>query len=183
MSEWNLSCTDWRTGLYAGGLLNVFERNSEKVSMACPALFMRHVSAPAWDNAFINFDHRTWFPAPNYVIMKLYRDNFAPFMVNVEGNLPNLNIVATKSEDGKNLFLKIVNPYGQPMDMAINIADGFNVNKASLTVVSADSLTARNTLEKPLAIAAVEKKILSEANLIKVTLPDFSVGVIKISKK
>jgi len=32
MSEWNLSSTDWRTGLYCGGLLNVYERNSDIIA-------------------------------------------------------------------------------------------------------------------------------------------------------
>ena len=63
VSEWNAQSTDWRTGLYAGSILNTFERNS-LVAMATPALWLRHVTAPAWDNAFINFDNRSWFPAP-----------------------------------------------------------------------------------------------------------------------
>ncbi len=32
--------TDWRTGLYAGGILNSFER-SNLVTMASPALWLR----------------------------------------------------------------------------------------------------------------------------------------------
>ncbi len=78
MSEWNAQSTDWRTGLYAGGFLNAAERNGDVLGMAGPALFLRHVSARAWDNAFVNFDHRRWFPAPNYVVMKLWRGHYAP---------------------------------------------------------------------------------------------------------
>lgn len=77
-SEWNYMSVDWRTGLYAGGVLNCFERNSDLVKMACPALFLRNTSAKGWDNALINFNNHTWFPAPNYTIMKLYRQHFEP---------------------------------------------------------------------------------------------------------
>ena len=73
VSEWNAQSTDWRTGLYAGGLLNAFERCGDSLEIGGPALFLRHVSASAWDNAFVNFDQRSWFPAPNYVVMKLWR--------------------------------------------------------------------------------------------------------------
>ena len=73
VSEWNAQSTDWRTGLYCGGLLNAFERCGDIVEIGGPALFLRHVSASGWDNAFVNFDQRTWFPAPNYVVMKLWR--------------------------------------------------------------------------------------------------------------
>jgi hypothetical protein len=63
-SEWNAQSTDWRTGLYAGGLLNAYERQGKKFTLGGPALFLRHLSAGAWDNAFINFDHTGWFAAP-----------------------------------------------------------------------------------------------------------------------
>ena len=75
-----------------------------------PALFLRHVSASGWDNAFVNFDHRTWFPAPNYVVMKLWRDHYAPQRIALEGQTEPLNAVATKSADGKTLYVKAVNP-------------------------------------------------------------------------
>ena len=100
MSEWNAQSTDWRTGLYAGGILNAFER-SGLVTMATPALFLRHVTAPAWDNAFINFDNRSWFPAPNYVVEKLYWDHFVPGLLKVDGEAPGLSVDAGKSSDGK----------------------------------------------------------------------------------
>ena len=74
-SEWNAQSTDWRTGLYAGGLLNAYERQGKKFTLGGPALFLRHTSAGAWDNAFINFDHTGWYAAPNYVVMKLWWDN------------------------------------------------------------------------------------------------------------
>ena len=42
-SEWNAQSTDWRTGLYAGGFLNMAERNGDVPGMAAPAIFLRHV--------------------------------------------------------------------------------------------------------------------------------------------
>ena len=88
--------TDWRTGLYCGGLLNAFERCGDVLEIGGPALFLRHVSASGWDNAFVNFDHRTWFPAPNYVVMKLWRDHYAPHRIALEGDAGPLNAVATR---------------------------------------------------------------------------------------
>ena len=41
-SEWNAQSTDWRTGLYAGGLLNAYERQGAKFTLGGPALFLRH---------------------------------------------------------------------------------------------------------------------------------------------
>ena len=72
VSEWNWrNTTDWRTGLYAGGILNTFEKYGENIKMAGPALMAREYTAHDWDNAFINFDAKTWYAGPNYVVMKL----------------------------------------------------------------------------------------------------------------
>ncbi len=38
-SEWNAQSTDWRTGLYCGGILNVFERCGQFFEIGGPALF------------------------------------------------------------------------------------------------------------------------------------------------
>jgi alpha-L-arabinofuranosidase len=146
VSEWNAQSTDWRTGLYCGGLLNAFERCGDVLEIGGPALFLRHVSASAWDNAFVNFDHRTWFPAPNYVVMKLWREHYAPQRIALDGPTEPLNAVASRSEDGKTLYVKAVNPAAEAVRVQLtlnNVAPG----KASLQLVAPGDLAARNTLE------------------------------------
>ena len=120
-SEWNAQSTDWRTGLYAGGLLNAYERQGKKFTLGGPALFLRHTSAGAWDNAFINFDHTGWYPAPNYVVMKLWWDNFASKFLPLEGDLRGCNIVATRSEDGDIVVVKAVNPKNRAMRVEVEL--------------------------------------------------------------
>ncbi len=149
LSEWNLSGTDMRTGLFAGGFLNRLER-TPRLEMAAPALFLRHLSAPGWDNAFINFDQDRWFPAPNYVVMKLWRDNYQPIRVAYQGNAKELNIAVTKSESGNRLCLKIVNP--SEHDIHLEIAGIATYTNTLYKVVEAEALTDKNTLENPDAI-------------------------------
>ena len=55
---------DWRTGLFAGGFLNTCEAR-DVVAMGAAALFIRRTDAPDWNNAFINFDYKDLFKAPN----------------------------------------------------------------------------------------------------------------------
>jgi alpha-N-arabinofuranosidase len=181
ISEWNAQTTDWRTGLYAGGILNAFER-SEAVGMAGPALFLRHVSATAWDNAFINFDHRTWFPAPNYVVMKLYRDHYAADRVAITGDWGAVNAVATKSADGKHLYLKAVNPTEQAVNVRLEIAGDFPLAASALRLVAPDSLSARNTLESPEAVRVTEGKIERDGKAVRFSLPRWSVGVVALNR-
>lgn len=183
VSEWNAQSTDWRTGLYAGGLLNAFERCGAFLEIGGPALFLRHVSATAWDNAFVNFDHRTWFPAPNYVVMKLWREHHAPDRIAIEGDLGPLNAVATRSGDGKTVRLKAVNPTAAPVPVRIDVAGPFLPREAELSLVAPGSLRARNDLDRPDAVRAEPGKAALEGGQVRLTLPPLSAGVVAIQAR
>jgi alpha-N-arabinofuranosidase len=183
VSEWNAQSTDWRTGLYCGGLLNAFERCGDVLEMGGPALFLRHVSASGWDNAFVNFDHRTWFPAPNYVVMKLYRDHFAPSRLEVTGDGRGLNVVATKSADDSRLIVKVVNPSDGAVELRVDIAGGFEPKTASMHLVAPDNLSARNTLDQPGAVRVVAGRVTRDDRGLQCALPRWSVGVIEVWKE
>lgn len=188
VSEWNAQSIDWRTGLYAGGLLNAFERCSDIVEIASPALLMRHWwsgvgpwGGREWDNAFINFDHRSWFPAPNYVVMKLWRDHYAPFLIEMEGETKPLNAVATKSADGKSLHFKAVNPTEQEVRVELAIDGKKTVKNASMQVVAPGNLFAVNTLEEPNRVSPKPTEVQTTPRTVRFTLPPYSVGVVAIS--
>jgi alpha-N-arabinofuranosidase len=183
VSEWNAQSTDWRTGLYCGGLLNAFERCGDIVEIGGPALFLRHISARSWDNAFINFDHRTWFPAPNYVVMKLWREHYAPNRIQLDGDAGPLNAVVAKSADGKTLYLKIVNPSQKPVPVRLTLKEGFRVGKASMQIVSPDSLSARNSLDEPAKIRPNPHEVRTEGQSIAFTMPRWSAGVATIVRR
>ncbi len=182
VSEWNAQSTDWRTGLYCGSILNVFERCGDVIGMAGPALFLRHASARSWDNAFINFDNCTWFPAPNYVVMKLWREHYAPNRIQLVGDAGPLNAVATKSADGDRLYIKVVNPGEKQVAVELTIKGDFPARKASMELVAPDSLGARNTLDEPKRVRPVPHKVKTLKQTIKFTMPRWSAGVITITK-
>lgn len=179
VSEWNAQSTDWRTGLYCGGLLNAFERQGDVVTMAGPALFLRHVSATAWDNAFINFDQCSWFPAPNYVVMKLWHDHTQPILVACDGAERPLNVTATRSEDGALLCVKVVNPTDSPVPLTVQLADT-PVWAARANWVAPGSLRARNTLDAPDAVRPVPGDIVVRRGTASLELPPLSAAVIDL---
>jgi alpha-N-arabinofuranosidase len=183
VSEWNAQSTDWRTGLYCGGLLNAFERCGDTVEMGGPALFLRHNSAKAWGNAFINFDHRTWFPAPNYVVMKLWREHYAPFRVQTDGDSGSLNGSASKTANGAKLYYKVVNPAQEPVSVELNVKGGFPIRSAGMQLISVDSLEARNTLDEPNRIRPVAAEAKTDGQSIRFTMPGFSAAVVSINRR
>jgi alpha-N-arabinofuranosidase len=179
-SEWNAQSTDWRTGLYCGGILNVFERCGDFFEIGGPALFLRHVSATAWDNAFVNFDHRTWFPAPNYVVMKLWRDHYCPQRIDLEGETGGLNVVATRSEDGGTICIKAVNPTEDPMSVKADVAGG-TIADASMQLVAPGRLDARNTLDSRGTVRPEEAKVAVKGSTVAFEMPAYSAGAVTIA--
>ncbi|MDI6450616.1 family 16 glycoside hydrolase [Anaerobaca lacustris] len=179
-SEWNAQSTDWRTGLYAGGMLNGFERCGDVYEIGGPALFLRHVSATGWDNAFINFDQSSWFGAPNYVVMQLWRDHYAPSCIAITPESKTLNTVATKSQDGKTLYVKTVNAGESAVAMSLKLAEGFSAVAATMQMVAPGSLDARNTLARPQAVRAEPGEVRIESNTMRLTLPALSAAVVTI---
>ncbi len=179
-SEWNAQSTDWRTGLYAGGVLNCFERCGDVFEIGGPALFLRHVSATAWDNAFINFDQCSWFPAPNYVVMQLWRNHYAPSRIEITPESDALNTVATKSQDGKTLYVKSVNAGRSAIAVSLKLADGVPPASAKIEIVAPGSLAARNTLGNPQTVQAKPGEVRIENGVMRLTLPDLSAAVVTI---
>jgi alpha-N-arabinofuranosidase len=183
MSEWNAQSTDWRTGLYAGGLLNAFERTGNVFEIGGPALFLRHISAAGWDNAFINFDHTGWFPAPNYVVMKLWHDHYAPYCVQTTGEDSNLNVVSVLSEDGRTLTIRVVNPDPSAKSLAFEIDGSFVPATAVMHYVAPGSLYARNTLAEPDAVSVQAKVVGLSGQTLRLLMPGYSAGVITVQKQ
>jgi len=167
VSEWNAQSTGWRTGLYAGGLLNAMERDAA-VTMAAPALLFPQVSS--------------WFPAPNYTVMKLFRDHYAPEMLGISGNQGELNATATRSADGDRIFVKVVNPSAHEVALDIVLRGDFPLLAAAMKLVAPDSLDARNTLEQPAAVQVVDGKIERAGMKARITLPRWSVAVVTLTR-
>lgn len=179
LSEWNLDGIDMRTGLFAGGFLNRLEC-TPKLEMAAPALLLRHTSASGWNNAFINFNQNGWFPAPNYVVLKLWRDHFLPNRIQLKGNVKELNIVATVSDDKKDTCLKMVNSTNQ--SVTVKLKNGVDLGSPAYKVVSTTSLFDYNSIENPDNIKVRDKDIVSSDKDIVVSVPAYSASVLMFRK-
>jgi len=186
VSEWNFTKdewgNDWRVGLYAGGLLNGLERQGDIVAMSCPSLFLRrHGVTTRWDNALINFDQKNWRPAGNYVVMRLWRDSFAPTLLAVEGPERPLNFVATRSADRRTVYLKIVNPTQNHVEAVIRMEGDFVPKTASFKLIAPGGETVRNTIEQPSNIRAVPAAAAVADRTIRFTMPPLSAGVVRVN--
>ena len=181
ISEWNLQSIDWRTGLFAGGFLNVCEAR-DVVAMGAAALFIRRTDAPDWNNAFINFDYKALFVAPNYQVSKLWYDHFSRYRLNFTGDTKDLSIVTTMSENGQEVIVKVVNATETPY--RLNIAGDWNgISDALYEYYAPGSLMVQNSMENKNAVALKTRTLNASGNGLSVDIDPLSAGVITIAKK
>lgn len=180
LSEWNLSSIDWRTGLFAGGFLNVCE-NQPVVEMGAAALFIRRTDAPDWNNAFINFDYKGLFVAPNYLVTKLWHDNFSKYRLAYSGETGDLSISTTLSEDGRNVIVKVVNPTENAYELKIE-GDWKSMYRAGYDFIAPGSLSAANSMETPDKVQVENSVIIPSNNAAVVSVAPLSAGVVRIIK-
>ena len=179
ISEWNLSSIDWRTGLFAGGFLNVCEKQPV-VGMGAAALFIRRNDAPDWNNAFINFDYKGLFVAPNYLVTKLWHDNFSKNRLAYTGETGDLSVSTTLSEDGKKVIVKLVNPTESTYELKIE-GDWKSLTSAGYEFIAPGSTSAANSMESPNAVKVEKKEINPANNAAILTVAPLSAGVLKLT--
>lgn len=179
-------CSSLRRMLVGG--LRWINMSGVRLALTRPRASGMIITATAWDNAFINFDQCGWFPAPNYVVMKLWREHYAPQRIAVElsplpgapeGKPGRLDTVATRSADGKTLYLKAVNPADEPCRVALRLARG-TIRTASMQVVAPGELAARNSLDAPQRVRPQPGAVEQQGQTVRFVLPPFSCAAVKI---
>jgi alpha-N-arabinofuranosidase len=183
MSEWNVwSGLDWRSGLYAGGMLTMFERQGEYMHIASPALFLRHSSATDWNNALVNFNNSNWFPGSNYVTMKFWHDHYAPNFLEATGSNSNLNVSATRTEDGKEIYFKVINTSSTTIPVALDITGSFTPLSARLEQIAPAGLSAINSMTAPDNIHVEEGNVTIDNRRVNFTIPKYGAVIVTVSQ-
>ena len=180
ISEWNLNSIDWRTGLFAGGFLNMCEAR-DVVAMGAAALFIRRTDAPDWNNAFINFDYKDLFKAPNCQVTELWYDNFSKYRLAFSGDTGNLSVSTTMAENGLDVIVKVVNPTEESATLRIK-GDWKEVKGTSFEYYAPGSLTVANSMENKNAVALQKSSAQTDDNDVILSVPALSAGVLRISQ-
>ena len=160
----------------------VFNRSFEQRANlpGCPiaeaALMLRHTSATGWDNAFINFDRRGWYYAPNGVVFKLWSETSLPRRIAASGDFGGLDVVECASEDGSRISVKVVNVSGAEVPLSLALPEGYSIRR--VRSVHAGSLDVRNTMESPDAVAVRDIPFAPQS----LTIPAYSATVVELCR-
>jgi len=115
--------------------------------------------------------------------MQMFQRCYAPVRVRLEGELPGqVDALATRSEDGKRLYVKPFSPTDDAVRFAVRIAGRWQPEDAQLRWVAAESLRARNTLDEAHAIREKRRR-LRLGDPVQVAVPAECVAVLCLERR
>jgi alpha-L-arabinofuranosidase len=193
INEWGLDLPSERqysmeSALYAARLMNVFERSGEIVEMSAVSDLVN-----GWPGGIIQAGRNGVFVSSIYLVNQLYaehrgdqrvasRVDSPTFNTSREGaNIPYLDATASRTADGKSIFIKAVNTSrNSALTTTITIQNANPAVRAEMKTITAPSITVSNDFSRPDAVS-IQTRTLPSGRTFVVTLPKHSVSVIILS--
>jgi len=193
INEWGLDLSleqqySMLSALYGARLMNVFERTHGLVAMSAVSDLVN-----GWPGGIIQASRDGLFVSPIYLVNQLYAN--APgreiltsvvesptFDSSREGKqVPKLDVVASRSEDGKRIFIKAVNcDLEHPLTTTISIR-GVSVNpRVEVSTINTPNLNDSNNFTSPNAVN-LKRSIVRGGSKFVVILPAHSVSVFSLT--
>jgi alpha-L-arabinofuranosidase len=192
INEWNTGLPlpdqhSMTSGIYAARLLNVFERSGDLVHMSSVSDLVN-----GWTGGVIQASRNASYVTATYLVNQLYASHPGAqrlsskvegptFDSTLEGKaIPTIDAVASRSADGKRIFLKVVNTDPtQTIDTTIRLSGARVANSATWQLVNGEELSTANDFLHPDRVKSETRQINVGASF-SVTLPQHSVSVITL---
>jgi alpha-N-arabinofuranosidase len=191
INEWNTALPvprqhSMESALYGARLMNVFERS--------PIVEMTAVSdlVNGWNGGIVQADRHGLFVTPTYLAIELYGRHLGAerlavavdgptFDTSLEGSdVPTLDVVASRSADGRRLYVKAVNTDpAQALTTTIRVGGADVGASGEHALLTAPSLDAANSFATPEAVT-VRRSKLATGPEFELTLPKHSVSVLTL---
>ena len=117
---------------------------------------------------------------PPYYAQQMASENHLPLLVGSSVEGAELDVTATRSEDGNKLVLHIANIGDKSISAKFDIAE-FGTIASAHTITLAAPLTDANTPENPTKISPQKRNIEEVSNLI-CDIPEYSYTILVVSK-
>jgi alpha-N-arabinofuranosidase len=192
INEWGLDLPveqqySMLSALYGARLMNVFERTKGLVAMSAVSDLVN-----GWPGGIIQSGRNQLFVSPVYLVNQLYSESLGEqlfssdvvsptFDSGREGKqVPYLDVVASRSRDGKHLFVKAVNTdLTRALVTTINLQGAQVQPRGELATLNGASLESFNSFATPEAVHLTRKQVVTGSKF-EVTLPPHSVNVLTL---
>ncbi|HEY0375842.1 MAG TPA: alpha-L-arabinofuranosidase C-terminal domain-containing protein [Pyrinomonadaceae bacterium] len=194
INEWGLDLPVERqysmdSAVYGARLMNVFERRGDLVEMSAVSDLVN-----GWPGGIIQANRHSVFVSPLYRVIKLYNERRGDerLATSVEGrtydttregkNVPVLDAVASRSADGRKIFIKLVNTDRQrALETTIEVAGARAAGAALLETITTHTPATANSFQTPNAIDVRGRQLSAGPGGFTVLLPKQSVSVVTLN--
>ena len=181
---------NWESALAEAAFMTGLERNADVVYMASYAPLFAHIEGWQWSPDLIWFDNLKSFGTPNYYVQKMFATNrgttVVPALRNgaVISGQDSLYITSCIDKTTHELIIKMVNTSSRPvtLDFSLEGVKSVEKNASEQILVSAD-LKMVNSLQSPVALAPVDRKIVLKGKKFGISLDACSFSVLKVHYK
>jgi len=180
INEWGLDLPESQqysilAALYAARLMNVFERRNDLVAMSAVSDLVN-----GWPGGIIQAGRQGVFVTPIYLVNRLYASRLGVERLKTSVDSP-VDAVASRSKDGRQIFLKAVNTdLEHPLTVRIRVNGAELSSTAEIERVTADSVTAVNGFATPEAVRTTRESVPAGRDF-SLDLPRHSVAVVTLT--
>jgi alpha-L-arabinofuranosidase len=193
INEWGLDLPESQVysilgALYGARLMNVFERRGGIVGMSAVSDLVN-----GWPGGIIQASRDSLFVTPIYLVNQLYATHLGAerlatridgptYSSSREGTaIPAVDIVASRSADGRRIFVKAVNTdLERPVEVRVTVRGARVSSEATVDRVTASSLEAVNSYRTPNAVELTQTP-LSASDTFTLMLPKHTVSVVTLT--
>ncbi len=196
INEWGLDLPDSQQhsilgALYGARLMNVFERKGDLVGMSAVSDLVN-----GWPGGIIQASRHGVFVTPVYLVNRLYATHLGAerlaatvdgpvFSSTHEGtNVPSVDVVATRTADGRRIYLKAVNTdLERQVTARVSLRGAAVAGPVTVERVVADSLNAANSFRTPEAVQVTRDSVSVQGSAFAISLPKHAVSVVTLPLK
>jgi alpha-L-arabinofuranosidase len=177
---------DLQRALGHAAILNATQRHGDFVLLDCPANCLQpwQQNDNDWDQGQVFFTSSQAWGMPPYYAQQMASGSHLPLRVASETRSPGdaLDVLATRSDDGSTLALKVVNISEKPHRAAIEIASLDDIGSLAQALILTGRLTDLNPPEEPSKIHPTRSLVNHAGQRFDYDFPAYSYTILKLKR-
>lgn len=180
---------NWECAFSEAAFMTGLERNAEVVNLTSYAPLMAHEEAWQWTPDLLWFNNLEAYGSANYYVQKLFATNRGTDLITItKDGKPvtgqnNLYASAVKDINTKEVILKLVNTAATAQEVAVDLKGSKLQSKGTLTTLTSPNLQDENSFANPKKISPTEHDFKLKGEKAQMSLPAYSVTVLKVKMK
>ena len=180
---------NWLAALSESAFMTGLERNADVVYLSSYAPLMAHIEAWQWSPDMIWFNNLESYGSANYYVQKLFATNKGTDLITITKNgkpLTGQNDLfssAVKDVNTKEVILKLINTSATAQETEIDLKGSKLQSKGTIITLTSANLNDVNSFAEPTKISPTEHDFKLKGEKAQITLPAYSVTVLKLKMK